>query len=191
MRRGRFDEALREARTAVLLAPMSARFEHAIGEVFLSVGRGDEALAAARKALAIEPSSAPAYYLAAHAHLQRGRPDEAEAALRRCLELRCGDSGRALLGYVHAITGRRAAARRVVDSLRTRWMAGRGRGHEVIALGIAQVLVGLGERDEALDWLERGVGSPLMVYLAIEPIFRPLRGEPRFHSMLRTWRLAE
>ena len=55
-----------------------------------------------------------------------------------------------------------------------------------LAYGIAQVYAGLGERDRALEWLEREAGTgDAMLYTAIEPIFRTLHAEPRFRAILK------
>jgi serine/threonine-protein kinase len=190
MRRKRFGEALDEARHTVYLAPMSARFEHGLGEVFLFSGRYDEALTAADKALALDSSAAAAHYLRAYAYGQQGRFREAEQSLMKCLALECGDIGRALLGHVYAVTGRRAEAEQIANALRARWNQGdRDAG---VAFGIAQIYAGLGDRMRALEWLERGVESgAFMLYAGIDPILRPLHAEPRFRALVRRLGLPE
>src|SRR5205814_4724576 len=52
---------------------------------------------------------------------------------------------------------------------------------------IALVYNGLGERDEALAWLERGYEQrdPKMVFLMVEPKWNNLHSEPRFNDLLR------
>jgi len=47
------------------------------------------------------------------------------------------------------------------------------------------VSVALGDHEEALRWLERAVEqrSGWLVYLATEPRFDSLRGEPRFEAI--------
>ena len=46
---------------------------------------------------------------------------------------------------------------------------------------------GLGEREEALAWLERGYRErePRMVFLKVEPKWDNLRDDPRFQDLLR------
>ena len=57
---------------------------------------------------------------------------------------------------------------------------------------VAQVYVALGDQTRALDWLERGVGTdPYLVYLGIDPTFRPLHAEPRFRVLLKKVGLDE
>ena len=46
--------------------------------------------------------------------------------------------------------------------------------------------VGLGNRGEAMTWLERAASEHVrMVYLGIDPPFRSLHDEPRFQALLR------
>jgi DNA-binding winged helix-turn-helix (wHTH) protein/Flp pilus assembly protein TadD len=55
----------------------------------------------------------------------------------------------------------------------------------------AGVLVALGERDAALDWLEACLAARafLLPNVRVDPLFAPLRGDPRFEAFLT--RLAE
>ena len=122
--------------------------------------------------------------------MEQGKLAEAAKVLTRCMALACGDDGRALLGYVYAVTGRRVEALHIVDTLSARWKGGNERSG--IAFGIAQVHAGLGEREHALDWLERGVETgAFMLYLGIDPTLRSLHAEPRFGALLKQVRLPE
>jgi hypothetical protein len=51
----------------------------------------------------------------------------------------------------------------------------------------ARIYVGLGERDQALAWLEKGHAArgAHMEFLGVEPDFDPLRSDPRFVDLLR------
>jgi tetratricopeptide (TPR) repeat protein len=182
LRRDRFDEALSEARLTIYLAPMSARFEQAVGEIQLF--RLGEAVGAADRALALDSTYAAPHFLRAYAFMGQRRFTDAEAALRACLALGCGTSARAALGYVYAVTGRRALARRVADSLAASWQE--DAPDPSLAMELAEIHVGLGEHDRALAWLERGTASgAYMLYLGLDPLLRPLRDEPRFRALLR------
>ena len=47
--------------------------------------------------------------------------------------------------------------------------------------------LGLGEADQVFAWLERALNekSNLMQWLAVDPMFDPLRSDPRFQDLLR------
>jgi hypothetical protein len=63
----------------------------------------------------------------------------------------------------------------------------------VPAEGVAAVYAGLGDRAAALTWLERaadarGVG---LIFLAAEPMYDSLRGEPRYRRVVERIGLVE
>jgi TolB-like protein/Tfp pilus assembly protein PilF len=188
LRLRRFDEALREAQLTIHLAPFTPRFEQGLAEVHVFSGQYDAALLAGAKALSRDSTYAAPYVLLAFAYSLKGRFEDAERMLASCMPRVCGDIGPPLLGYVYAVSGRRAQARHIADSLAAQWNAGgTGPGR---ATDIAQIHAGLGDRERALDWLEREheAGS-LMLYMGINPAFRDLHGEPRFRAMLKKLRL--
>ena len=77
--------------------------------------------------------------------------------------------------------GRKDEARKILEDLR------RTRSEKYIsAYTLACVLVGLGEKGEAIDWLERGYqehdGFSLGT-IRVDPILIPLHGNPRFEAL--------
>ncbi len=58
---------------------------------------------------------------------------------------------------------------------------------------IALIYVGLGEEEQALEWLEKAYEdrSFLMIYLKVDPKLDPLRGAPRFQDLLRRMNFPE
>jgi hypothetical protein len=57
---------------------------------------------------------------------------------------------------------------------------------------VAMVHAGLGDRERALTWLERGYAhrSPGLAYVRVDPRLDDLRSDPRFISLLRRMRLG-
>jgi TolB-like protein/tRNA A-37 threonylcarbamoyl transferase component Bud32/Tfp pilus assembly protein PilF len=190
LRLRRFDEALRESQLTVYLAPFTARFEEGLAEVYFFSSQYDEALVAAARALSRDSTYAAPYLLLASAYTQKGMFEKAEELLARCIPRSCAEGGPPLLGYVYAAAGKRAPARRILDSLTAQWELRRtkiGRADD-----IAQIYAGLGDRQRALDWLERSANEgSFMLYTGINPIFRTLHAEPRFRERLRKLRLPE
>jgi len=56
----------------------------------------------------------------------------------------------------------------------------------VSAVNFATVYVGLGDREKALNWLEKGLEERAieMLFLKTDARFDPLRSEPRFQRLL-------
>jgi hypothetical protein len=55
------------------------------------------------------------------------------------------------------------------------------------AYHVALIHVGLGEKDQALQWLNKAYEdrSAYMVILNVDPWMDPLRSDPRFQALLR------
>lgn len=84
--------------------------------------------------------------------------------------------------------GRREAARLAVDSMVA---AARGPGY-FNATAVAKGYVGLGDTDEAFRWLERAYEERTvwLIYLPSDAEYAPLRGDPRYASLLQRMRLG-
>ncbi|MBW8863292.1 MAG: tetratricopeptide repeat protein [Acidobacteria bacterium] len=189
MRQKRFAEALREGQTALSIEPMSVRFLHGVGEVEAYSGRHAEALAIADQIIGIDSLISGSYYIRGIVFEQAGRLADAEQAARTCVRVApigC-DWARARLGYIYAATGRRARALQVLDTLNTELRNAKDKSSiESKSFDIAIVQFGLGNRAEAMTWLERAVSEHvMMVYLGLDPAFRSLHDEPRFRALLR------
>jgi serine/threonine-protein kinase len=189
-RLGRFDEALAEARHTLYLSPMSARFHHGLGEVYLWSGRYNEAVRAAEDARARDSSWSGTDLLLGAAYARMGKYSAALEALGRFRE-RVGSSvcvGD--LGYVYAVSGQRDRAREVLKACEAE---ARKPNSGWTANQIATIYMVLGDRQQALRWLEHAVETrpETMVYLAVDRDFRSLRAEPRFQALLKKMRFDE
>jgi tetratricopeptide (TPR) repeat protein len=188
MRQKRFDEALREAQLSLSLAPMSIRFLNGVGEVQAYSGHPDEALATADQIVAIDPNFPGAFYIRGTAFEYLGQLDGAEQAWRDCVRVApvgC-DYARGTLGYIYAMTGRRAQALKVLDTLNAELRDATGIAAWNKMEDVATVHIGLGNRAEALTLLERVVERHSQcLYYGIVPAFRSLQEEPRFQALLK------
>jgi len=185
----RHAEALEQVQLAAYLAPMSARFENGVAEVQLFYGHYAEALAIAERLLAADSTFGAAHQVRASVYGAMERWDDAANAWAACVRatpIGCG-YGRAQRGSIYGRTGRRAEALKILDTLKASFdSAARSGKRGEFELDIASVYMGLGDRAEALNWLERGVEAHAYVlYLAIDGQYRPLYGEPRFQALLR------
>ena len=62
-----------------------------------------------------------------------------------------------------------------------------------VAEGVGAHYLMAGDRARALDWLETAYAErdPQMLYIGINPIFDPLRAEPRFQALVKTMGLPQ
>jgi TolB-like protein/tetratricopeptide (TPR) repeat protein len=178
--RGRLDEGIPALRRSTELEPLSALAWTALGVVY--TGRDlPLARAALERALEIAPDAfLPAVQLSVVLVL------EGKAAEARAVADRVGDAGFRLIALAlteHAL-GHAAASQRALDEI-TR------RGATLAAYQIAQIHAFRGDRGRALEWLDRAwrQRDSGLVMMAIDPLFRPLHGDPRFDALLRKMRL--
>ena len=188
------DESLEESRKAIASAPTIDRFMNGLGEV---LGFSDdsvkhaEALAIANRLLSKDSTNAAARSLRALAYEQMGRWDDATTAWAGCVRpgaAVCGADGFARIGYIHGLMGRASEAKQILNTLKARVDERDRSGTQGdLAKDVATVYMGLGKREEALNWLQRAADlrSGWMIYLAIDPTFKPLHAEPRFQALLR------
>ncbi|MGH9721026.1 MAG: tetratricopeptide repeat protein, partial [Bryobacteraceae bacterium] len=93
-----------------------------------------------------------------------------------------GGRGFGMLGATYVRAGRRADALKLLDQVRHRekWAY-------VSPVSVAQIYLGLGDHDRAFEWLEKGYRArdATMTALGVEPAYDPIRGDPRFRSLVR------
>ena len=89
---------------------------------------------------------------------------------------------RGSLGNTYARAGRITEARATIPKLEEHL-----RKDGIGTYEIALVYAGLGEKDEAFQWLEKAyaVRDKGLTYLKIDPPLDPLRSDPRFQDLLR------
>jgi TolB-like protein/DNA-binding winged helix-turn-helix (wHTH) protein/Tfp pilus assembly protein PilF len=178
---GRFEEAEREMRQAQQTDPLSLIANAALGWVRYHAGRHREALDQYRLTLALDPDFELAYLWSGWSLEFLGEHDEALAMLKEAVE-RSGGSGisTASLARLHAVRGERGEAERLLAQLLE------APGY-VPSYEIAKAYQALGERDEALAWLERALEqrSHSLVFLEVDPQLEPLQNDAAFVQLAR------
>jgi tetratricopeptide (TPR) repeat protein len=93
-----------------------------------------------------------------------------------------------MLGHAYAAAGRIAEARNSLEMLRAL-----AKSQYVLPYGFAMIHTGLGEYDEAIEWLEKAYDERnlWMPFLQVEPRFDPLRSDPRFQDLVRRMNFPE
>ena len=180
---GRFDEAIEQARRAESLDPLSPLFSNGVGSRLYWARRYDEAIAQCQKALELEPNFATANYDLARAYEQKGMLPQAIAEAERAVQL----FGRTplflgALGHAYAISGRRTEALNIVQELLRPPLQRLGP-----QMSLATIYTGLGNKDQAFEQLEMAYRehSAWLVLIYMDPVFDPLRRDPRFADLIR------
>jgi len=179
---GEFDHAIAEAKRAVEVDPVSPIIHADLGGVYLMARRYDDAVEQLRKTLEIEPEFYWAHRFLGVALELKGDTVGAMAEYQKAFELSDDPTMLGFIGHAEASRGRPNEARQRLDRLKeaakTRYVPG---------YAFAVIHLALGEKDEALDWLEKNVtdhASPVTNLITVDPYLDPLRGEPRFQALV-------
>ena len=186
---GKLNEALAEIEQAVRDDPRYLMANAALARAYLWTRRFQDALTQSRKTLEISPTllHAHASLGLAYAHLRQH--DAAATAFQEALKVsRDHPYYLGFLGYTYGLTGNRSEAERILKKLRELSPSRPGR-----AFGLAAVYTGLGDKDQAIHWLNvsRDNRDVWIMFLKVDPQWESLRNDPRFAELLRRMGLAE
>jgi serine/threonine protein kinase/Tfp pilus assembly protein PilF len=175
----RFESALLELHRARELDPLSLTIGTGVAWAHYYVGHYDKASEECRKVLELQPNYFEAQGCMGLIATAEGRYADAVQWLERA---QVAPLVQGFLGYALALQGATAAAKGVLERLK---QVAAERYISPIALAV--IHVGLGEPEEALNWLENAVSAKeaFVAYAAVFPPFQPLRDTPRFQTLLR------
>lgn len=178
---GRTAEAVQMARRARELDPLSLLASAIEGRALYLDRQFGEAASKLEETLARGPQLTAYLYLGlARSQLgSHGRAVEILEEGRRRYSAVSTFTG--LLGYAYARAGRAQDARSMLDELLTL-----REERPVAAIDIVAVYVGLDDGNRAIEWLERAYEERnwQLRFLGTEPLFDPLRSDPRFQEVL-------
>ena len=177
---GELEEAVQEIEEAERLDPLSPPICFVAVLWYRSADRIEDAIHAGQRSVQLDPNYVYFDPPLADAYRAKGDFNQAVALYEKAQAATHFPSPG--LGITYAKMGRREDCRRVVDQL-----IEKSRQQYVAADSIAAVYVALGEKDEALRWLERAFeehSGSFYSYL-FRPEFRELRSDPRFADLLR------
>jgi TolB-like protein/DNA-binding winged helix-turn-helix (wHTH) protein/lipoprotein NlpI len=207
-----WSEAEKEFKLALELNPNYAAAHLEYGRFLQAIGRNDEAMTQMNYAMEVDPSgvrtkvvvawviwASREYDLALQqfksldddfglifAYRQKGMYPEAISTLEKWKLGHPSQSRNpwilAILAGMYGLEGRKEQARELIDDLRE--MA---RHQYVSGCFFAEAYVGLGQKDQAITWLEQAYEDhdQCMIYIDSYPGLEPLRSEPRFQALLR------
>ena len=180
----RHEEALAEARRARELSPLSLVINVELGTALVRAGRFGEAIERLRKTLEIDPKFGRAHLTLAEAYLAQGDRPRAVAAFEKAAS-RSGAAPDHWLGYAYGVTGRRREALEILARIEKL-----SRERYVSPQSFAVVHLGLGDKDQAMAWLEKAYEGHAFELLGFSSgIFDQLSDDPRFQDLRRRMRL--
>jgi TolB-like protein/Tfp pilus assembly protein PilF len=180
---GRTEEALGEVKRAQELDPLSLIINTDVGWHYYFQRRYDWAIEQLQKTLEMDPNFPPAHLFLGQVYVQLSRLEDANREFQKAISA-SGASPRYLagLGYGYAQSGNTREAQNVLEDLREL-----SKRRYVSSFDIAAIYVGLGDKDQAFEWLQKAYEerSIFLIFLKVDPRLDPLRSDPRFQDLLR------
>jgi TolB-like protein/DNA-binding winged helix-turn-helix (wHTH) protein/Tfp pilus assembly protein PilF len=180
---GKHDQAFSELQKALKIDPLSPEILFLLGFPLYLKQDYEGDLAADRAAIKAHPDFWAPHMASGYGYLAEQRFPEAIAEFEKARALNpeatINLSG---LAAAHARSGDRTEAMKLLAQLKK--MASE---QHVAPFDIAVIYDALGERDKALDWLEKAYQdqSEMMLFLEMYQPVADLRGEPRFQELVR------
>lgn len=179
----RLEESMRELQRVQETDPLSLMINAEVGRGFYFARRYDQAIEHLRKTIdEMDPNFAVAHWCLGLAYEQKGRYKEAIGAFQKWFDLSAGDPGAiAALAHAYAASGARGEAQKRLGQLQAL-----SKSQYVPAFDVAVVYIGLGDKDRALDWLEKACQerSAWLIWIKVDPRFDALHADLRYRELL-------
>ncbi len=180
---GRGDEGLVEGHTAQELDPGSVTIRRTVGWLYFYSRRYDRARYHLERAIEMNPTAEESYRILGLSLANEGHARESLATLREAVAMPgAGSITDGTLAYALDRAGQHDEAAAIRATL-----IARAEREYVSSTAITTSFLASGDNASALDWLERAHAERRgwVVYLNVNPIFDPVRGETRFRDLVR------
>ncbi len=179
---GRLDEAVTEGKRATELDPLSPQITADVASALAWQGNYQAAIGVTNRALELDPTYFQPHFTIGWIDIEAGKTRDAIPELQRANTPESPGWVAAWLGYAYGISGDRAKAHAIIDELNRKSLHG-----YVPPFNLAIVYLGMGDRERALDGLEKAYAahSQFLAWLKMDRIFDPLRSELRFIALMK------
>ena len=182
---GHREAAMAERKLALELDPLSLILNFELGQAYYFARDYDLAVEQYQKTLELDSSFSPALQFLPAALEQQGKLTEAIEAFHRSPVLNVAGEWtmtKAGLGHAYALSGKKEEALAIIEDLKKQ-----SEQQYIPAVSLALVYAGLGDKEQAFAWLEKGYQERgfQMQWLNDEPRWDSLRSDPRFADLVK------
>jgi len=185
---GRIPESLAEGQRSVELDPTSVSIRRSYGWLYYYARTPHLGIPHLERALVMNPESPDTHLLLGVLQTHAGRLAEARESVNVTLDLVPDDSYAMMTrAHIDVLEGRRAEALATWERFES--MA---RERYVSPTDFVRLALVLGRYDDAFAWLERARAERRgwLVYAKVDPLYDPIRKDPRFAELLKVMRLG-
>jgi serine/threonine protein kinase/tetratricopeptide (TPR) repeat protein len=186
---GHFDEALVEIEHARDLEPLSLIIRSIRGYLLCLAGKYDESIEQLHEVLQMDPDFLPALYFLAATHIRKSMFEENIALYRKAATLRGRDAASvACLAFANAAAGNTREAQTLLQEA-----LDRSKEEHIPPYVVAVTYAHLNDKDRAVDWLYKALEQRhnSATTLKVDPLWDPLRKDPRFSEALKRMNFPE
>jgi TolB-like protein/Tfp pilus assembly protein PilF len=179
---GRYDEAIMQQKRAVELDPLSFVLNYNLGRMYHFARDYDQAIHQFKRTIELDPDNTSPHTFLGLTYLQAETYEEGIAEIRFAHERASIQGKDWLLAYVYALTSRQEEALQILEEL----------DHLQFRPGIrAIVCAALGDNDRAFQLLDEAYDmNSSWLFQLNDPMYDPLRDDPRFDQLLQRLGLA-
>jgi tetratricopeptide (TPR) repeat protein len=176
------EEGKQELKKAQELDPLSLTINTNVGRQLYFTRQYEGAIQQLRKTLDMDPRFPPAQQALEAAYAQSGMFKEAVGEQQKVLTLSGNPDLAAAIGDDYRKSGYAGVLQSWVEGLQEV-----SKRRYVSSYNIAQTYARLGEKDQAIAWLERAYSErdAKLTYMKVEPAFDDINSDPRFQQLLR------
>ncbi len=179
---GNREKAIEEALKHVELDPISFSAFFHLGVYYLRSGKLQNAKNQFQKALELVPNHPFGLWMLGQVFVLDSDYDEGISKIKRAYEI-SGDHAAVLagLGWSYAVSGQKQKAQKILD-----YLMKRAETEYIPPFYSAKIHNGLGNKEQALDWLDRAYEEhdTSLVHIQTDETLDNLRSEPRFNALL-------
>jgi len=182
MAMGRIPESLAEIRRAQQLEPLSISINFSLGWRLYMTRHYNQAIEQLLTTSEMDPNFALAHLVLGEAYEQKGEYKKAIAEIKKAVLIsHASPRTESELGRAYAMAGDRTRAENVVEELNEQ-----AKQEYVSPFDLASIYAALGQKDEALSWLEKSYDERAngLIFLQVDPEMDNLRSDPRFEHLL-------
>jgi tetratricopeptide (TPR) repeat protein len=181
---GRLEEATAEIIKALRLEPLSLLINVNLGFILYCKRQYDEAIEQCLKTIEMDPNYLLSYWFLGAGYMGKGMWKEAISAEEKAVALSEGSPHFiGYLGMAYAMSGQKDKARRTLNRLEKL-----SKERYVSNYSKAMVYLGLGEKDQMFEYLEKAYEArePVLTLSSkVAPYFDSVRSDPRFKALLK------
>jgi adenylate cyclase len=175
---GRPDEEMAQLEIARHLDPMHSQVLCGIANNSDAKGHHEEAISIFTQAISLDEHNWAPHYDLGGSYARSGNYEEAIREFSRTLELSGGNLRiKAMLARMYALTGKTMEARQILEEIK---------GKPNSAFSMAEVYVALGNKDQALEYLQQAIDERCgwVVFMWNRENLAPLHSDSRFKEMI-------